>query len=391
MTFSLQAKHGSYFAVLRVPDENGVHRQKWINTGVSDKRGNKKEAMRIAQKIANEYDCNKISPRAKIPFCDWIESWLKKKELEVEPNTYQGYLSYYQKHIGPYFKKRRTVLNDITADDIQGYFNAKARLRGDESDERLSGQSLRKHNVVIRGALDDAVRSNIIPVNYADRVTIPKPQEFHGNFYTKKQVSDLFAAVKGTPIEGIVMLTVYYGLRRSEAIGLKWSAVDFDRGTVTIQSTVVQFDTVLEKESTKNRSSKRTYPMSQEIKEILLAIKGKQDKMKSIIGPGYNDHGYVFTWDDGTFLRPDYVTAKFRRILKQHGLPHIRFHDLRHTTASIMIENGADLKRVSEWLGHSNVGTTANIYAHLSFEAKKESLQIINSAINVDNGDGKTM
>lgn len=177
------------------------------------------------------------------------------------------------------------------------------------------------------------------------------------------------------------MLTVYYGLRRSEAVGLKWSAIDFEKQTVSIQNTVVQFNTVLEKETTKTKSSRRTYPMSPEIVNILLKIKSRQDEMKKTLGAGYHDNGYVFIWDDGTFFRPDYITSKFQKVLKENGLPRIRFHDLRHTTASIMVENGADLKRVSEWFGHSNVGTTANIYAHLTFETKKESLQILGRAL----------
>ncbi len=114
---------------------------------------------------------------------------------------------------------------------------------------------------------------------------------------------------------------------------------------------------------------------------ILLRIKERQNEMKDLLGDAYHDSDYVFTWDDGLLLRPDYVSGKFQEILKKNNLPHIRFHDLRHTTASILIENGADLKRVSEWLGHSDVGTTANIYAHLTFKTKWESLQILDRAL----------
>ena len=106
--------------------------------------------------------------------------------------------------------------------------------------------------------------------------------------------------------------------------------------------------------------------------------------MKALIGNSYIDNGYVFTWDDGRILNPDYVSRKFSKILEANNLPHIRYHDLRHTTASLLIAKGYDLKRVSEWLGHSDIGTTANIYGHLSFENKKGTLATMSDLLSDD-------
>ncbi len=99
--------------------------------------------------------------------------------------------------------------------------------------------------------------------------------------------------------------------------------------------------------------------------------------MRERYGNTYFESDYVFTWDDGRLLSPDYVTQKFAKVLKTCGLPHIRFHDLRHTTASVLLEAGYDLKRISEWLGHSDVSTTANIYAHLSFAGKTQTSDVL--------------
>lgn len=123
--------------------------------------------------------------------------------------------------------------------------------------------------------------------------------------------------------------------------------------------------------------------MTPEVRNMLLSIRNRQQEMKKFMGDGYFDSGYVFTWDDGRILNPDYVSRKFSQILKANGLPHIRYHDLRHTTASLLIAKGYDLKRVSEWLGHSDIGTTANIYGHLSFDNKKDTSDVMSDLLSM--------
>lgn len=382
MSVSLQEKKGVYYAVFRVVDINGETKQKWVSTKVPVKRGNKREAQRAAQEIAGKYEEGKIVAYPKTPFWEWLAMWLEQKENEVDRITFQGYASYYRNHIGPYFKQHNVTLNDISPQDLQLYYNRKAQKPGEHIKGRLSGKSLHDHHSVIRGALQDAVKKNIIPYNPADRVTLPKKQKYVGSFYTQEQAKALLEAIKGTNIENIVTLTVVYGLRRSEAVGLKWNAINFENDTFTIEATVVRFSEILEKQSTKNQASHRTYPMTPEIKQMLLSIRKKQQEMKELLDSSYVDSGYVFTWDDGRILNPDYVSRKFSKVLEANGLPHIRYHDLRHTTASLLIAKGYDIKRVSEWLGHSDIGTTANIYGHLSFENKKDTLAAMSDLLS---------
>lgn len=385
MSVSLQEKKGVYYAVFRVVDINGETKQKWVSTKVPVKRGNKREAQRAAQEIAGKFEEGKIVAYPRTPFWQWLETWLEQKENEVDRITFQGYASYYRNHIGPYFKQHNVTLNDISPQDIQLYYNRKAQKPGEHVKGKLSGKSLHDHHIVIRGALQDAVKKNIIPYNPADRVTLPKKQKYVGNFYTQEQSKALLGAIKGTVIEYIVTFTIVYGLRRSEAVGLKWSAINFENDTFTIEATVVRFSEILEKQTTKNQASHRTYPMTPDIRQMLLSIKERQEEMKELLGSSYVDSGYVFTWDDGRILNPDFVSRKFTQILKANGLPHIRYHDLRHTTASLLIAKGYDIKRVSEWLGHSDIATTANIYGHLSFENKKGTLAAMSDLLS----DGK--
>lgn len=384
---SLQQKKGTYYAVFRIPDGDGGTKQKWVSTKIQAKRGNKREALKVAEEIANRYEQSKIVAYPKTPFWEWIDMWIEQKQYEVDQITIEGYKSYIKNHIKPYFQQHSVNLNDLSPQDLQAYYNSKTRRPGEKKKGKLSGKSLRAHHAIIHGALEDAVKKNIIPYNPADRVTLPKKERYVGKFYTKEQIAELLKAVRGTSIADIVLMTVLYGLRRSEVVGIKWPSVDFEHNAFTIQSTVVRFSELIEKDKTKNKASRRSYPLTPEVKQMLMFRKERQERMKGLFGSAYHDSQYVFTWEDGRPLQPDYVTHKFSKILETNGLPHIRFHDLRHTTASLLLSEGYDLKRISEWLGHSDISTTADIYGHLSFETKKDTMGTMERLIA---GDKKT-
>lgn len=162
-----------------------------------------------------------------------------------------------------------------------------------------------------------------------------------------------------------------YGLRRSEVLGLKWDSINFDNEIITIKHTVVRYTSIVEKDSTKTASSYRSYPITEDVKTILFTLKQQETENRKLFGREYTENDYIFKWQDGKPYAPDYVTMKFRKLLKQHNLRHIRFHDLRHSCASLLVANGFMLKDIQEWLGHSDIQVTANIYAHL--DAKRKS------------------
>jgi len=116
----------------------------------------------------------------------------------------------------------------------------------------------------------------------------------------------------------------------------------------------------------------RTYPLLTEVKEILVKIKVAQEKNKKLFGNCYQENGYIFTKEDGTAYYPTYPSHELRKCLKRNELPYIRWHDLRHTTASLLILKGWQMKEISEWLGHADIGTTMNIYGHIDMAHKKE-------------------
>lgn len=178
-------------------------------------------------------------------------------------------------------------------------------------------------------------------------------------------------------IETAVLLTATYGLRRSEAIGLKWSAVDFESHTIRIFHTVVGAGNLqVRSDTTKNTSSTRTLPMVPQIEQHLLQLKNERGQMRLMLGNGFDDSGYICTWEDGRLLSPEYVSRKFKATIQSSDLPVYRYHDLRHSSASLLLAAGWSLKEIGAWLGHSSI-TTTNRYAHLQFRATMDMAQSV--------------
>ena len=259
---------------------------------------------------------------------------------------------------------------DIKSIDIQNYYNHLFS-------EGLSGNTVIHHHAVIRKCLDYAFKMDIIPNNPADKVQRPKKEQYIGSFYNENELNELFEKSKGDPMELIILVTAFYGLRRSEVLGLKWDAFDFESKTITIKHTVIvaKLDgerQLIAKDRTKNKSSYRTLPLLDEIAEKLLEAKERQENFKRAFGKSYikEDKDYVFVNPQGKLIRPDYISEHFKILLKNNGLRHIRFHDLRHSCASLLLAKGIPMKAIQEWLGHSNFSTTANIYAHLDSNSK---------------------
>lgn len=178
---------------------------------------------------------------------------------------------------------------------------------------------------------------------------------------------------KGNTVETVIRLTALYGFRRSEVCGLKWSAVDFHQKTLTVRRAAVMVGTKLEcVDKTKTASSYRTLPLTAEMAQYLQTLKAQQEDAQKLIGMSCEEDGYVCCWPDGSPLKPEYVSRRFDKLLRENGLPKIRFHDLRHSAASLLLELGFSLKDIQEWLGHSDIATTANIYSHLQYKSKVE-------------------
>ena len=363
VTASLQIRNGIYQAVLSYK-KDGKWETKWKSTKIQAIKGNKKKAEtkkeEIRQKFQEEINSDNIENEDML-FIDYMKHWLKMIKASVEETTYNGYNGIINGRMTDYFKNKNITLQNIKPKHIQEFYQYLL-------EDGLSGNTVKHYHANIRKALQSAMKTDIIPSNPADKVDLPKIQEFSPQFYTSDEVKILLNSVQGTKLEIPVMIDCFYGFRRSEVIGLKWSAIDFENKTITINHIITQSNgKLIIRDRTKTKSSKRTLPLEPIVESYLLELKEKQKRNQEICGNSYNQDylEYICVDDVGNIIRPDYVTETFLKTLKKKKLKVIRFHDLRHTCASILLKNGANMKEIQAWLGHSNYNTTANLYAHL--------------------------
>lgn len=374
----LSEKNGNYYAVLSYTDAFGKRRTKWVNTGLPV-RGNKKKAEAFLMEERKKFQTAEPVTGG-VLFADYIEQWLEVAKPTIAVATYASYCSMVKRVIAPYFRERRITLQGLTPKDIQDFYLEKLKT--------VSASSVIHYHANIHRALKHAVKLDLIPANPADKVDRPKKDRFIGSFYDAEEVNKLFEVSKGTKLEFPILFGAFYGLRRSEALGLKWDAIDFENDSITIRHTVTSVTLdgkvqLVAADTTKTKSSLRTLPLVPFVKERLLVLKKEQENNRRLCGRSYHKQyaGYVCINEMGDLIKPHYVTEQFPKLLDANGLRRIRFHDLRHSCASRMLANGVPMKQIQDWLGHSDFSTTANIYAHLDYSTKLSSADAMLSGL----------
>ena len=371
MTGSLTIKNGKYYAVLNTY-EDGKRKKKWINSGLPEK-GNKRKAEAFLREKIAEYERMEGIVQTDILFADYIRHWLTHIARKVDEVTMQGYKTLADGHILPYFDQKKIPLRNLDHTMIQRYMDEKYEHGRMDGKGGLSPRSLRLHKNIISQTLDLAVQTKLIPANPCQFVELPQNVRYESTFYNAKQLQALFNALQGDELLPLVKITALYGLRRSELLGLQWDSIDFERKTMTIRHTVSKVTEVVAKDKTKNASSRRSFPLTEEAETIFRRAKEQEQQNRVAFGREYQETPYVFKWAAGHPYSPDYISHRFNRLLKKHDLPHIRFHELRHSCASMLIDMGFTLKDVQEWLGHSDIKMTANVYSHLD-NGKKSAI-----------------
>lgn len=361
-TGSLRLKRGIWQMVFEYQDAIGQRRQKSESTGLPEK-GNKRRAQAMLEKRLDEMERQYTAALEvkNVQFLSFMRSWLDDVvSYKVKGNTLSQYRYVFEGYISKYKPFHGVKLQDVTPALLQSYYNAQLKAG-------LSPNTIRKHHANIHKCLDYAVRLCMLPVNPSVMTELPPKRKYRGaTAYTPEQSKTLLKLFEGDTLETAVMLAATYGLRRSEICGLRWDAVDFDTGVVHICYTaVMDKGRVLYSDSTKTATSNRKLPLMAFMRAYLQKVKAQQSESKELLGSAYQDSGFVCVYADGSPIRPDFVTPHFQRILKQGGLPVIRFHDLRHSAVYALRKGGCDAKDIQTWLGHSDVSTTLNIYGHL--------------------------
>ncbi len=368
MTGSLTVKGGKFYALLNIY-EDGKRVKKWICTGLSEK-GNKRKAEQFLREKIIEYERKEGLVYSDIRFSDYVRLWLDHISRTVDSVTMQGYRTNANSHVLPYFDKIGTPLSKIDHRILQRYIDTQYKNGRLDGKGGLSPRSLRQYKNIMSQALDMAVKENLILINPFQFVIMPPMERYESSYYNEQQVKELFQVLKDEPLLPIIKITALYGLRRSELLGLQWDSIDFIGKTMTIRHTVSKVTKAVAKDKTKNASSHRTFPLTDEALQIFLSAKRKEAQNRNAFGCEYQENTYIFKWPNGKPYSPDYISRRFKELLINHNMPLIRFHELRHSCASMLIAMGWTLKDVQEWLGHSDIQTTANIYSHLDISRK---------------------
>ncbi len=384
----LSIKKGYYYAVLSWVDANGNRHRKWVSTGLAQK-GNKRRAEEALVQIRNSFEPPAVDRElsADMLFSEYLKQWLEVVKVRVKIATFCSYQDMVLNTIAPYFEKKKISLRNLEARHIQQFYTEKLKT--------VSANTVIHYHAVIYQSLKYAMKTDMIPQNVAMKVDRPRKGTFQPTFLDADEMQELFKVVKGTRLELPVLVAAFYGLRRGEVLGLKWDAIDFQRCTLTIRRTVTEIrldgkSEIIEQESAKTKSSLRTLPLVGSFKEYFMEVKQAQEVNKSVCGNCYNYEydGYVFVDELGERMKPNYLSNYFPTYIQQHGIRKMRFHDLRHSCASLLLANGVPLKQIQEWLGHSDFSTTANIYAHLDYTSKISSAQAMEKGMLLPSSEG---
>ena len=384
----LTLKNGRYYAVLNYRNAGGQRKTKWISLGLPEK-GNKRKAEAELARLRAEFEPPKEAGdlSSDMLFADYLLEWLEIAKGRLAVATYSSYAAMIKKPVGPYFRQRNLTLRELEARHLQMFYSEMLR--------KVKPNTVIHYHAIIHSALKYAVKTDMLVQNVADKVDRPKENSFQPVFLSAEEMQKMFEALRGTKLELPVLVAAFYGFRRGEVLGLKWDAIDFERGTISVIRTVTTItldgkQTEIEQQSAKTKSSLRTLPLIGSFREYFLQVKEAQELNKQVCGNCYNHEydGFVFVDELGERMRANYLTSAFPKFLEDHGLRRMRFHDLRHSCASLLLANGVPLKHIQEWLGHSDFTTTANIYAHLDYKSKITSAQAMETGLALPEGGG---
>ena len=244
----------------------------------------------------------------------------------------------------------------------------------------LSPKTVLEHHRLISTVLEQALKEGLVAVNVAKRATLPKVEQREVNYFQPDQLAAIREALEREPLKWktLVHLLLITGARRGEVLGLKWRNVDFENNRVYICNSVLYSADIGVYESTpKTERSKRYIYLPRETMELLREYKAWQDGERLRLEGYYLDRGFVFAQDNGAPMHPDSVTDYLKKLSRRYGLPHLNPHAFRHTMASMLYYNGVDSVSISKRLGHAQVSTTANIYAHVIESADKKNAEIL--------------
>ncbi len=380
----VQSKKGLlYIVTTQNAIKNGerVNEKKWTSTGLADTPENVKKASAIRMTMLSGNKTALID--RDITVSDYVDRFLERKKRTVSDTTYSGY--YHRgTHIKTFFASIR--VNDVKTRDVEQFLDYLFTERG------IQPRSVKDIKVLFGTILDLAAKDGLISVNPAREAVInknlsakyAKAKKEDDDFFSYREAQQFLEIVENHPLYELFFVTLFFGLRREEVLGLRWSSVNFAEKRFVINHTVTKGTGVNRLNATKTTSSTRTYPLNDEQVRMFAHLREVEKQNRRLFGNGYQDNDYIFKHEDGKPYYPDYPTKAFGKVIKAHPeLPQgITFHGLRSSCVSILVHEGFDVKRIQKWVGHADIETTLKIYAKVKDkEAKQEILNGMNDII----------
>ncbi|MCM1270244.1 MAG: site-specific integrase [Ruminococcus flavefaciens] len=362
-----------------VTDENGKRVQKWKGGYKT-----KKEAEADLKIYQAKAELNQIIPTNSLTVEKYICKWFDLHKKMLEPNTINGYYTNIHKHIIPSIGKIK--LKDLKPTTLEQFYISLMEEKG------LSAKTVKYIHNVLKTSLKSAVDDRLLDTNVCLKAKTPKVPKFKGELLSKEQLKTLFEALNGDRYETEIKLAATLGLRRGEVLGLKFSDLNTEKHTLHIQRQVsITRDNTKDKhesyyglKSLKSESSNRVLYISEDIEDLILRKQIYNNAQKENLGTEYHDYGLICCSDNGEPMSPQTLYHAFKRIIKICGFPNsVRFHDLRHSYATLCIDLNVPIKVISQALGHSSTAVTDEVYAD-SIEAKKNLADIISQAVKPD-------
>ncbi len=374
-TVTLDDSGKYYSAKISYYNEKGERKFKRVSLKVLVKPGNLKEAKVRLKEVEKEFLAGESFLSAtkteeqraadkimNLPLEKFIQWAVDQRKVRIDRVTYDKYCGLINGRIKKYFTPLGTTAATLTGPMINEFM-------GSITDDGLTSTTAVKYHQVIHLAYEQAIKMGYTEFNPCSRSERPKLIRKPMDYFNEFEVKQLLDSLGDDPMRIVIMIAAYYGFRKSEVLGLKWSSIDFQTNTITVENKVVKESddngqgVLVAKQSLKTKTSYRSMPLIPELREELLLKKANEEEMKRVLPKSYNYKwdGYVCVDIMGELFDPSYVTSHFKTLLKRAGLRDIRFHDLRHSCASIMIAQGIDIKLIQAWLGHSTVATTVNI------------------------------
>jgi integrase len=375
MKGSVFKRGGKWAACAELPrDARGARRRRW-SSGHPTRKAAEAALVSMQHEIANGID---VAP-ARLGVDAYLQRWLRHITPRVAPRTATLYRGVVENRLIPTFGGIELArVNPLLVSEAVAAWSTGPR--GDGRDGVLSTRSVQLALVVLRMALDQAVRWNLIARNPATAVDAPRVEHKEQAYITADDVARLFDASAEDGILAAVATAVGLGLRRGELLGLRWSDLDLDRGTVLISRTLQRIAGKLVTKEPKTSQSRRTLVAPAFVLDALREHRRSQNEARLALGLGRakDADAWVFTNVEGRPLDPDAFGKKFMRTAKRAGIEHVHLHSLRHGWAVLGIQAGVDLKTISAGLGHSSIRVTADFYGHLVEKLQRDAADRIN-------------